>query len=209
MEPPAHAAAAGRFNKVQAPLLYSCIGLPVDTLTEARVVEPGSHFILIGYEVIDPLRVKRVGISHDPSLTMRQQRIETKISEFLAQIVSVPAHLIGAATYERTQHVLREFYMLEDQWESGWIYRSTLADPETWHGSLEPLNLALEPQDAHAKLQVRHVLSGTQFGYQDAKHHIGLHAFSDAESAQDGYLEFEAFPHSKFSNLQEYFDFLD
>lgn len=209
-EPPAHVASPGRMNTAGEPLLYSCINLPIDTLSEARILEPDSHFILIGYEVTQPLRVKRIGTTHDPTLTRRQQKIETKISEFLAQVVSIPADSVGASTYEHTQKILRQFYVLEPGWESGWIYWSTLATAENRPWSVvDPLNVALEPSAAHDKLQVRHVVFGTQHGYDDHKHHLALHSFADTKINQGGYLEFNDFPHTEFSSVQDYFDFLD
>lgn len=208
-EPPAAVATAGRFNEANEPLLYTCIGLPIQTLTEARVLNPNASFILIGYELVESLNAKRVGVTQDTTLTARQQKIEHKISEFLAQVVSIPAESMGSTTYEHTQRLLRDFYRLEEGWESGWIYWSTLADPDAEDLNLEPLNLAIEPTDAHSKLTVRYVLAGTQQEYKDGQHHIALHAYASGQCDGDGRLSFKSFPHEQLSSLQDYFDHLD
>jgi hypothetical protein len=208
-EPPASVASAGRFNEANEPLLYTCIGLPIQTLTEARVLDPNASFILIGYQIVEPLRAKRVGVTQDTTLTARQQRIERKISEFLAQVVSIPAESMGSSTYRHTQRLLRDFYRLEEGWESGWTYWSTLADPDAVDLTLEPLNLAIEPADAHSKLEVRYVVTGTQQEYKDGLHHIALHGYATGETNAEGLVEFKRFPHEEFSSLQDYFDYLD
>lgn len=194
-------------NKAHEPLLYACVGLPIDTLTEARIIEPDTPFILIGYEVVEPLILRRVGEVHDPSLTARQRRIETKLSEFLAEVVSIPAEHLEARTYEHTQTVLQHYYTLEPNWESGWVYRSTLIHPSN-PDVPPPLNVALEAAEAHSKLRVRSVVIGTQNGADGGAYLLGLHAHSDGVANEDGLLTFSAFPHEQLDGVDAYMDFL-
>lgn len=207
-EPPKSKVSSGRFNLSGEPLLYACKALPIDTLSEARITDIHTPFILVGYETAEPLYLRRVGVTSDPSLTPRQQRIEIELSEFLAQIVSIPEDALGALTYGFTQRILEYYYELEPNWESGWMYLSTLiqiAPPI----EVEPLNVALEPSAAHAKLRIITVILGTYHGHNENGHHVQLEAYSKGPTSKSDFLEFEVFPHHRIDSLQGYFDFLD
>lgn len=207
-EPSKSVVSPGRFNVSGQPLLYACRGLPIDTLSEARITDIGTPFILVGYETVEPLYLRRVGVTSDASLTPRQQRIERELSEFLAQVVSIPEEALGPLTYGFTQKILEHYYALEPNWEFGWMYRSTVIKPAP-QAKIDPLNVALEPSVAHAKLRVMNVLFGVYHGHDAEGHQVQLDAYSNGLSNMKGFLEFEVFPHDQIDSLQGYFDFLD
>lgn len=206
-EPPKEFANAARFNAKNDPLLYATVGLPIDALDEARIVEPETPFILTGFEVMEPIRLSRVGLSVDLSLTPRQQEIEDMLNSFMAEVASLKPEVIGDHDYSRIQQVLRTFYPLEIGWESGWIYRSSLAGSRE-EGMLEPLNVAMLPRDARSRLAVWRVVLGNQHGWHEGKHHVELAGYSRRLVEEGGLLDIEWFYHSDFSSLQEYFDYL-
>lgn len=206
-EPPKSVVSPGRFNLSGQPLLYACKALPIDTLSEARVTGSDTPFILVGYETVEPLYLRRVGVTSDPSITPRQQRIEIALSEFLAQVVSIPEEDLGPLTYGFTQRILEYYYELEPNWESGWMYRSTRIKPAP-QIEMDPLNVALEPSAARSKLRVMNVILGTYHGHDENGHHVQLAAYSNGLRSKRDFLEFEAFPHDRIDSLQGYFDFL-
>lgn len=119
-EPPAAHAAAGRFNHAGEPVLYACLETPLEALKEARIAEPGSGFILIGYEVLEPIPLRRVGVANpDEGLEPLHQALEERMSQFLAEVLSYPAAEYGTEVYAHTRRLLRKFYPLEPGWECG------------------------------------------------------------------------------------------
>ncbi|MFC0581538.1 hypothetical protein [Micrococcoides hystricis] len=110
-EPPKAFVSHGRFNLKNDPLLYTCIGLPIDTLTEARIHDPDTRFMLIAYEISEPIRLRGIGRAIDPTLTARQQRIEKELSEFMAETMSIPAESDEAVVYALTQKILEHYWL--------------------------------------------------------------------------------------------------
>ncbi len=154
-EAPVQRTGAGRLNRPSEPLLYTCVDMPLGALSEARVTTAGSGFMLIGYEVREPIYVRRIGVSNaDDALSREQQLIEERVTRFVAvaEVVSTPADALGTTGYAFTQRLLQHLYSLEPGWESGWIYASTLES--------DLLNVALEPAPAHSQLALRAVVAG-------------------------------------------------
>lgn len=204
-EPPHQFAGRGRLNQQGEPLLYTCVGDPFGTLTEARIEVAGAGFMLIAYEARESVVVRRVGVANaDEELNSEHQAIEEKVSRFLAEVLSTPVEDAGRDTYGFTQKLLRELYGLEPGWESGWIYASTLKGPDL-------LNVALEPEDAHAKLKLWRVLGGRISELPDGQTGCELAGFSDGKPRLRlrGRIGFFDFPHEELGSLQAYFDYIE
>ena len=201
-EAPRQLIGQGRLNAANEPVLYTCLGRPLETLLEARVTQPGDTFLLVGYKVWKPIIVRRIGVTNpDSSLPKEHQRIEEKVSRFVAESLSIPALDDDPRIYAFTRQLLRTIYRLEPGREVGWIYASTLAGPDV-------LNVAIEPQSAHAKLEVVSVMGGQIEELPDGEMGHSLHGYSDGRAARDGRIRFRDFPHDQFSSLQDYFDFV-
>lgn len=201
-EAPQQYVGLGRLNAANEPVLYTCLGRPLETLLEARVTQPGDTFLLVGYNIWKPLVLHRIGVTNpDSSLSKEHQRIEEKISRFVAESLSIPALNDDPRIYAFTRQLLRALYTLEPEWEVGWAYASILAGPDV-------INVAIEPQAARARLEVVTVIAGQVEELIDGETGYYLAGHSDGRAARDGRIKFRDFPHDQFSSLQEYFDFV-
>ncbi|MET0979502.1 MAG: hypothetical protein ABWX63_11850 [Paeniglutamicibacter terrestris] len=201
-EAPQQNVAPGRLNAANEPVLYACLGRPLETLLEARLTQPGDTFLLVGYNIWKPLVLHRIGVTNpDSSLSKEHQRIEEKISRFVAESLSIPALNDDPRIYAFTRQLLRTIYMLEPEREVGWAYASTLAGPDV-------INVAIEPQAARARLEVVTVIAGQVEHPINGEMGCSLAGHSDGRAARDGRIKFRDFPGDQFSSLQEYFDFV-
>ncbi len=201
-EAPRQHARQGRLNEANEPVLYTCWGRPLGTLLEARINQPGDTFILVGYKVWKSIRVRRVGVSNpDTELSKDHQRVEEKVSRFLAESLSIPAFDDDPRIYSFTRQLLRTIYRLEPGWEVGWAYASTLVGPDV-------VNVAIEPKAAHARLEVVSVIKGEFVESRGDEIRCSFEGYSDGRAARKGRLMFKDFPTDQISSLQDYFDFL-
>lgn len=192
----------GRLNAANEPVLYTCWGRPLGTLLEARINQPGDTFILVGYKVWKSITVRRIGVTNpDADLSKDYQGIEEKVSRFLAETLSAPAVDDDSRIYSFTRQLLHTIYRLEPGWEVGWAYASTLVGPDV-------LNVAIEPEAAHARLEVANVIKGEFAELRGHTISCSFEGYSDGRAARNGKLVFKDFPTAQFSSLQDYFDFL-
>ncbi|MFJ2145388.1 hypothetical protein ACIOJF_08845 [Glutamicibacter sp. NPDC087831] len=192
----------GRLNAANEPVLYTCWGRPLGTLLEARINQPRDTFILVGYKVWKSIPVRRIGVTNpDADLCKDHQRVEEKVSRFLAESLSILAFDDDSRIYSFTRQLLHTIYGLEPGWEVGWAYASTLVGPDV-------LNVAIEPEAAHARLEIAHVIKGEFVELRGDVISCAFEGYSDGRAARKGRLVFKEFPTDQFSSLQDYFDFL-
>lgn len=200
-EAPKEFVGAGRLNAANEPILYTTFEAPFGTLKEARITEPGKTFILMAYEVLSPIIVRRIGVTNpDEALPRHYREIETCVSRFVAETLSIPAVHDSPKLYKFTRKLLRTLYRLEDGWEVGWGYASTIVGPEL-------LNIAIEPVAAHAQLEVAAVLMGQVEQPRNGQMHLSLHGYSNGRAKADGKLRFKEFPHAQLESLEDYLSF--
>lgn len=201
-EPPAAHATPGRYNHAGEPVLYACLEPPLEALKEARIAESGSGFILIGYEVLEPIPLRRVGVANaDEGLKPRHQALEERMSQFLAEVLSYTAAEYGAEAYAHTRRLLRKFFPLEPGWECGWIYASAMEGPQL-------INVAIEAGQAHSRLSVWRVIAGSVGYTAEGDTGVYLAGWSDGLARFGEDIGFADFPHDELSGVQEYFDYL-
>lgn len=202
-EPPADFASIGRLNAENEPLLYTCLGNPTAPLQEARITEPETGFILVGYRVVESIFVKRVGLTNsNPDLTPEEQRIERMLSKFVAEVFATPESYGGISTYNNTRKLLRTLYQLEPGWESGWIYASTIVGPNS-------ANVALEPQDAHKRLTIRCVVAGQVLVTASDHYTLRWVGFSDGKPKFGEKISWQYFPPTGLESIEDSLKYLE
>lgn len=195
-EPPAHRVSKARFNADGEPLLYACVDEPLGALAEARVTTPGKKFILVGYCVKRPMPLLSIGaVRPDVRLSPRERGIESEISGFLADVLSIPESEVDGV-YGLTQRVLREVFPFEDGWHCGWIYESTL------QGGLA--NVAIEPKCAHDRMDVWWVVAGSVESLPNGEQGVSLGWLSDSGPGQGAPLRWA--PGGEAAGIEQYFD---
>jgi len=185
-EAPREFVPAGRLNLPNEPLLYTTLGNPLGPMREAGL-EAGDTFIMIWYRLLEPIVFKRVGATNpDLDLTDQEQRIEEALSVFIKNVLAIPAEQHGPCIYALTQQVLRRFYPLDSNWETGWTYESTLTSGTS--------NAAIEVEAAHAKLAVNSVIAGRIGSIDQAGVSAYYRAHSDGQARHGDKIGFAYFP---------------
>lgn len=201
-EAPKEVVGLGRLNAKNESILYTTLGSPLEVLSEARITQPGKSFILVGYKVWRPLILRRLGITNpDSDLPAEHQAVEARVSQFVAECLSIPAAEDNPRIYEFTRELLRTLYDLERGWEVGWGYGSAIFGPNV-------LNVALEPAEAHARLNIYGVISGSIESSAEGTPRIYLDEYSNGRASTNGHLRLRQFPHEELASSQEYFDFM-
>ncbi|MFE7404842.1 hypothetical protein [Isoptericola sp. NPDC057559] len=170
-EPPAQfIRAAGRLNKPNESLLYTCIGSPMAAPREIRA-EDGARFSLMKFEATEDLSLTGVGLPAAPDATeLHMDESSRLISEFFARQFLRPARDANGSEYYLSELVAKLNYDLPPAVHDGWTYPSTQ--------TAGAINATFYPKAAHQKLALRGVAVCT---FDSASDSLQAWCYSDAD----------------------------
>jgi hypothetical protein len=146
-EPPARfVRSAGRLNKTNESLLYTCVDTPFATPFEIRVPD-GERFSLMKFRATRQVSLTGIGLPIDPNMPSPFPDASGRLtSEFFARQFSRRVDDPENGEYYLSELVAKYNYDLPPEFHDGWLYPSTQM--------ASALNATFRPETAHRKLEL-------------------------------------------------------